>query len=173
MVKKAGQGDEDAKAWLYNQYNEAMFNICLRMAGNRVDAEDLLQDAFIRAFTSLSQLKQPELFGGWLRRITVIGCLRHGKRTVNWKELDDEHLLLTEEASVPWWTGLDMSVVSQAIRELPNGCRQVFVLYALEDYTHKDVARDLGISESTSKSQYQRARQLLKDRLTQKMIHHG
>lgn len=173
MVKKACQGDEDAKAWLYKQHNETMFNICLRMAGNRVNAEDILQNAFIKAFTNLSQLKQPDMFGGWLRRITVIECLRHGKRNFNWKELDDEHLLLQEEDTGPWWADISMALVNQAIRQLPNGCRQVFVLYALEDYRHADIARELGISESTSKSQYQRARQLLKDQLTKKMANHG
>ncbi|RYG54223.1 MAG: sigma-70 family RNA polymerase sigma factor [Chitinophagaceae bacterium] len=173
MVKKARQGDEDAKAWLYRQYSETMFNICMRMAGNKVNAEDLLQDAFIKAFTNLSQLKQPEIFGGWLRRITVIECLRHGKRTINWKQLDDERQSVTEDDPGPWWADISMALVNEAIRELPNGCRQVFVLYALEDYRHQDIAKELGISESTSKSQYQRARQLLKDQLTKKTVHHG
>jgi RNA polymerase sigma factor (sigma-70 family) len=69
-----------------------------------------------------------------------------------------------------WWTSINLEMVHHAIKDLPEGCRQVFVLYVLEDFSHKDIAKRLGISESTSKSQYQRARKLLKDKLLKKII---
>jgi RNA polymerase sigma factor (sigma-70 family) len=173
MVKKARQGDADAKSWLYHQHSKVMFNICVRMTGNTNDAEDILQDVFIKAFTRLGQLKQPEFFGPWLRRIVVTECLKHGKRSVNWKELDDEYPENDIDEASEWWYGISMEYVNREIKNLPGGCRQVFVLYALEDYTHKAISQSLGISESTSKSQYQRARQLLKERITKQIAVNG
>ena len=173
MVKQAQRGDDSAKAWLYKQFGKAMFNICTRLTGNTNDAEDVLQNAFIRAFDRLHQLKQPELFGGWLRRIVVTECLQQVKRAVNWHDLEEETWEIVAEEPTAWWNNIPMELVHSEIKKLPNGCREVFVLYMLEDYTHKKIAQELGISESTSKSQYQRARQLLKDRIIQQNIKNG
>lgn len=170
IVTKAGKGDADSQALLYRQYSKAMFNICIRMTGNQTDAEDLLHDAFVQAFKHLPQLKQPEAFGGWLRRIVVSACIRHSKlpfHTEGWADDYDDNW--PGQDSNHWLDGISIELVHHEIKNLPDGCRQVFVLYALEDYTHKDIAGNLGISESTSKSQYHRARQLLKERIIKKM----
>jgi RNA polymerase sigma-70 factor (ECF subfamily) len=74
---------------------------------------------------------------------------------------------------VPWWKTVDLQLVHKAIKNLPDGCRQVFTLFVLEDFSHKQIAENLGISESTSKSQYHRAKQLLRERITQEMHTHG
>ena len=168
-VLKAGKGDRNAQADLYRQYSKAMFNICIRMTGNRSDAEDLLQDAFINAFESIGQLKEPAAFGGWLRRIVVNKCIRFSKNSVQWKQLEEDHNELAEETPEQWWMTIKSELIHEEIKNLPNGCRQVFVLYVLEDFGHKDIAENLGISESTSKSQYQRARLLLKERIINKI----
>lgn len=172
LIKWAGQGDGDAQALLYRQYNKAMFNICIRMTGSQADAEDVLQDVFILAFKSLRQLKQPENFGGWLKRITLNECIRYSKRYFRWKDLENHHHNFEDETT-EWWTTINVDLVHQEIKGLPDGCRQVFVLYVLEDYAHRDIAVNLGISEGTSKSQYHRARQLLKERITKQMANHG
>jgi RNA polymerase sigma factor (sigma-70 family) len=168
IVIKAGQGDEDAQAWLYQQYSKAMFNICIRMTGNRSNAEDILQDVFILVFGKLHQLKQPENFEGWLRRIVVNECIRYCRRSFSWKSWDDHPMEIAED-DTEWWTTISMAQIHEEIKNLPEGCRQVFVLYVLEDRSHKEIADDLGISEGTSKSQYHRARQLLKERIMRQM----
>lgn len=172
-MRKACKGDADAQAWLYNRYSKAMFNICMRMTGNRNDAEDILHDAFIIAFRSILQLKESRQFGGWLKRIVINECIRFSKRIINYYEWeDDRHNQLANEET-EWWKIVSFDIIYKEIKDLPNGCRQVFNLYVVEDYSHKEIAEQLAISESTSKSQYHRARQLLKERITKQLLLHG
>ncbi len=173
VVKKACKGDAAAQAWLYDQYNKAMFNICIRMVSARADAEDLLQESFIIAFTKLPQLKEAEQFGGWLRRIVVNECIRFSKTRFYWQDWEQEEFGDIAEEAAEWWKTVDFNIIHREIRGLPDGCRQVFNLYVLEDFTHQQIAENLGISLSTSKSQYQRARQLLKERITKQLVVNG
>ena len=165
--------DAEAHAWLYRQYSKAMFNICIRMTGRQQDAEDVLQDAFLAAFKNLDQLKDPLSFGGWLRRIVVNECIRFSKTMVPHAEWNSDEHEQAASSSEEWWSMVSLETLHREIKLLPGGCRQVFVLYAMEDYTHRDIAASLGISESTSKSQYHRARQLLRQRITEQMTIHG
>lgn len=172
VVRRACKGDSEAQAWLYRQYSKSMFNICTRMTGNRNDAEDLLQESFIIAFKNLHQLKEAVQFGGWLKRIVVNECIRFSKKNIYWNEWEDEkNDAAVEEAE--WWKTVDFTIIHREIKGLPDGCRQVFNLFVVEDYSHKDIAARLGITESTSKSQYHRARQLLKERITKQLQIHG
>lgn len=173
VVRKACKGDTEAQAWLYRQYSKGMFNICTRMTGNRNDAEDVLQDAFILAFRNLGQLKDPLQFGGWLKRIVVNECIRYSKKNFYWNEWEDERNNTLVEEATEWWKTVSFEIIHQEIKGLPDGCRQVFNLFVVEDFSHKDIAEQLGISESTSKSQYHRARQLLKERITRQLQAHG
>lgn len=173
VVRKACKGDTDSQAWLYKQYSKAMFNICTRMTGNRNDAEDILQDAFILAFKNLYQLKKPVQFGGWLKKIVVNECIRFTKKNVFWSEWEDDHNNRLADEETEWWKTVSFNIIHKEIKGLPDGCRQVFNLFVVEDYSHKDIAEKLGISESTSKSQYHRARQLLKERITKQLLIHG
>lgn len=150
-----------------------MYNICIRMTGNATDAQDMLQDAFIEAFRHLGRLKQPGAFAGWLRRIVINKCIQLSKKQVRWSSLDQEGTSPLEEPETEWWLNIPFQLVQEEIKNLPGGCREVFVLFALEDFGHREIARTLGISESTSKSQYQRARKLLKERITKKMQFNG
>jgi RNA polymerase sigma-70 factor (ECF subfamily) len=167
-VVRAGQGDRSAQADLYRYYGTAMYNICIRMTGNPTDAQDLFQDAFIEAFRHLGQLKQPGAFAGWLRRIMINKCIQFSRNHVRWSNLDQDGTAAMEDAETAWWLDIPLQLVHEEIKNLPGGCREVFVLFALEDFGHKKIARDLGISESTSKTQYQRARKLLRERITKK-----
>lgn len=172
VVRKASKGDAGAQSWLYEQYSKAMFNICTRMTGNRNDAEDVLQDAFILAFKNLGQLKDPLQFGGWLKRIVVNECIRYSKKSFYWSEWEDERNNTADEGA-EWWKTVSFEIIHKEIKSLPDGCRQVFNLFVVEDFSHRDIAEQLGISESTSKSQYHRARQLLKERITKQLQIHG
>lgn len=141
-----------------------MYNVCIRLCGDQELAKDVFQEAFIRAMYNLKQLKENNQFGGWLKRIVINECIRqmkHSKMTADFTESSCE--IPVEEGG--WFEDIDISVVNEEIKKLPDGCRQVFVLYAVEDFSHKEIANTLLISESTSKSQYQRARALLRDRL--------
>ncbi len=174
LLHQAQMGDTSAMQLLYQQYSKAMFNICIRMTGNHADAEDVLQEAFVQAFTNLRQLNNVQAFGGWLKRIVVNACIKHSKKNVYWQEWEDEtHEMLLANEEEAWWLQIDMALVHQQIKALPNGCRQVFNLFVLENYSHKDIAGLLGISEGTSKSQYHRAKQLLKQNIMQQLQHHG
>ena len=143
------------------------------MTGNRSDAEDILQDVFIIAFRNLHQLKEAVHFGGWLKRIVVNECIRYTKKNFYWAEWEDERYnqIVVEEPE--WWKTVSFDIIHREIKGLPDGCRQIFNLFVVEDYSHKAIAEELGISESTSKSQYHRARHLLKERITRQLQIHG
>ena len=143
------------------------------MTGNRNDAEDILQDAFILAFRNLKQLKDAIQFGGWLKKIVINECIRHSKKNFLWTEWEDERNNRMVDEEPEWWKTVSFDIIHLEIKGLPDGCRQVFNLYVVEDYSHKDIATRLGISESTSKSQYHRARQLLKERISKQLQLHG
>lgn len=142
------------------------------MTGNKTDAEDILHDAFIYAFEHMDQLREPAAFGGWLSRIVMSKCIQVSKAHLRWKDLDDNYNIPADDQT-EWWSGIRLEQMHEEIKNLPNGCRQVFVLYVFEDLGHKAIAESLGISESTSKSQYQRARQLLKERITKQISING
>ena len=172
VVQKAQKGDVKAMASLYQQFSKAMFNICFRMCGNVPDAEDVLQESFLTAFKNLHQLKDENLFGGWVKRIVVNNCIQHSKKTFywdNWKEDED----IANEEQESFWDEVDLPKLNDCIKQLPNGCRQIFTLYAVEDYTHKEIAVQLGITEGTSKSQYARAKTLLKEKIIAQISYNG
>ncbi len=143
-----------------------MFNICLRMLNNREEAEDLLQDSFVDAFTKLDSFRYESSFGAWLKRLVINHC-------INWMNRKKVELSYPEDLS-----GIDkmeeepkdhediqLSVqkIYQAMEQLPDGYRIVFSLYALEGYDHQEISGILGISDSTSKSQYLRAKQKINE----------
>ncbi|WP_448701229.1 RNA polymerase sigma factor [Mucilaginibacter sp. AW1-3] len=172
-VLKAQRGNQDAMFQLYEQYKKAMFNICIRMTANRDDAEDVLQESFMMTFKNLEQLKEPERFAGWLKRIVVNECIRFCKSKIptnEWNEADHEHMA---EDETEWWIDVKLNDIHNAIKTLPDGCRLVFSLYALEDYSHKQIAENLNISEGTSKSQYHRAKTLLKQVIIKQLQNDG
>ena len=173
LINSAKEGHLTAQEALYRQYCKAMYNICIRMCGNEADAHDVLQDGFITAFRKIHQLKEPNMFGGWLKRIIINQCIAHGKRKFVYTQLEAPVIELTHETDENWWSDITMLQIHEAIKQLPDGCRQIFVLYAIEDYTHQEIADELQISTGTSKSQYSRARQLLQQIILKKMVANG
>lgn len=164
MVRKAIEGDEASYKALYDNYAKAMFNICIRLLINKEDAEDVLQDSFITAFKKLKELNNASDFGGWLRRIVINNCneLRR-KVKLTFKELGAIEEPIEDDLN--WINDVPPAEVHFAIKNLPDGCRTVFLLYTSEKYNHKDIADLLNIAESTSKSQYLRAKKLLQQQL--------
>lgn len=143
------------------------------MCGNETDAHDLLQEGFITAFEKINQLKEPALFGGWLKRIMINQCIAYSKQRNIFRRLMVAEVEPVEEANENQWEAISMQELHYAIKQLPEGCRQIFVLYAIEDYTHQQIADELGLSTGTSKSQYNRAKRLLQGILLKKLASNG
>ena len=163
--KKALKTDRQSLNLMFKSYSCAMYNICLRFTGNVQDAEDNLQEAFIHAFKNIHQLKHHNLFGAWLKRIVINQCIRFQKTRIQWISIEEKNDYHETVENYNWLNQLTPDVINNEIKALPDGCRMIFSLYVLEGYKHKEIASSLGISESTSKSQYIRAKKLLKEQL--------
>lgn len=165
LIAQAIQGRAEAQRDLYLRYVDAMYHTVIRMAPNATDAEDILQDAFIKVFQKLEQFKGESTLGAWIKRIvinTTLNFLR-GRKRIGY--LHPEMADALPQPVETETTDIDLRRVHTAIKTLPEGCRLVLNLYLLEGYQHQEIAEILGISESTSKSQYQRARKLLQQQL--------
>ena len=165
-VDQAKMGNQQSARKIYDQYARAMYNILYRMTRNEMEAQDLLQEAFIRAFRYLESFKGESTFGAWLKRIVInTGLENQRKRKPEWIELDQHHDSLESKEEEINWTEIlrDVSLVRKAILQLPEGTRNVLTLYLLEGYTHEEIGDLLGISPSTSKTQYMRGKALVKD----------
>jgi RNA polymerase sigma factor (sigma-70 family) len=169
LIARCRRGEPQAQFMLYKQYSKAMYNIAIRITNNSMDAEDILQESFITAFERLSEMINPDSFASWLKRIVInrsIDLVRKSKPS--FVDLNEElHDGLDPEEETDFIP--EPEVVHHAIRNLPGGSRTVLVLHALEGYKHKDIASMLGISESTSKTQYKRALELLNRDLKEKI----
>lgn len=150
------RGDRKAQFRLYSQYSKAMYNLAYRFMNNREDAEDMLQEAFTDCFKNIRSYRSESTFGQWLKRILINKCINHLKKKktdlVYYENVPDTS---DEEQSelIP-----DTLAIFNGIEMLPDGYRIILTLHLLEGYPHSDIASLLGISESTSKSQYSRAR---------------
>ncbi len=173
IVDKACRGDLKAQKCIYDRFGKTMYNVCLKMVENREDAEDILQDAFVIAFKSLSSIKDKTRFPGWFKKIVVSQCIKHIRKDLRWVELTECMYGDTEKNEDEWFQGISMAQICAEINRLPYGCKQIFWLYVTEDYSHSEIAELFGVSESTSKSQYKRARELLKKSLTKILEQNG
>ncbi|MEM6631299.1 MAG: RNA polymerase sigma factor [Bacteroidota bacterium] len=168
IIEACKTGDRQAQFRLYQLYSKAMFNICSRMLGNTSLAEDALQEAFISAFSKLHTYQGRASFGAWLKRIVINKCLSTIKKNrIQYESLEDHqyHIEDLVEELPKRESKIDPRKVHQAIKELPDGCRVIFTLYQMEGYDHKEISSILGITESTAKSQYHRAKKLLRKKL--------
>jgi RNA polymerase sigma-70 factor (ECF subfamily) len=151
---------------LYERYSSRMFSVCLRYASDRMLAEDFLQEGFIRVFTKIDQYKNSGSLEGWIKRIMVNTALQHIRRAKQEPpSVDSEEGLMIADTSESALDTLAADEVLALVAKLPAGYRLVFNLYVLEEYTHQEIAAELGISEGTSKSQLARARQHLQKML--------
>ena len=138
------------------------------MTGNKQDAEDILQEAFYLAFVNISKLKKMESFGAWLKKIVVNKCISFLRKQIHFVDIESTNQNINDETE-DWMQELSMKDINNEIKQLPDGCRVVFNLYLLENYSHKQIAELLDISESTSISQYHRAKSLLRNQLKKKL----
>jgi RNA polymerase sigma factor (sigma-70 family) len=165
------KNDAVAQRELYQRYSPKMLSVCYRFAHNREDAEDMLQEGFIKVFSQIHTFQNKGAFEGWVRRIMVHTCINNLKKNKKFNEsVDIIHAtgVQVREESVP--SIVQAKQVVECIRLLPIGYRTVLNLYAIEGYSHKEIAGMLDIEESTSRSQYTRAKQMLEEILIRKKI---
>ena len=146
---------------VFRRYAGKMLAVCQRYARHRMEAEDILQDAFIKVFDNVSKFQHRGSFEGWIRRIVVNTALKHyGKKSFRNEQLGiEKYPDLPMEPAI--YAHLEEEVLLKLIAKLPEGYRIVFNLYAIEGYSHKEIAKMMGIQESTSRSQLVKARKWL------------
>jgi RNA polymerase sigma factor (sigma-70 family) len=162
LVKDCLKQKPAAQQQLYEHFAPVMMGVCYRYTKSVSDAEDVLQEGFVKVYVNLSKYKSTGELGAWIRRIMVTTALNYLKKHKRYRsELVFEemplHLVSDDNPEVK----LDAKELSELIRQLPTGFQTIFNLYAIEGYTHAEIGQMLGISDGTSKSQYARARYLL------------
>lgn len=160
LIDRCKVGDIKAQFSLYKLFSKSLYNVAMRFLNNKMDADEVVQDTFIIAFKKMNDFEGKGAFGQWLKRIAINNCISIlRKRKVYFDDIDQIHLASDPVEEVD--DTLDPGIVHRAIRELPDKARTILNLYALEGYKHKEISQILGITESTSKTQYKRAKQIL------------
>ena len=164
IIELCKAGNNKAQYQLYKLYSKAMFNICCRMTNNYAEAEDLLQESFAEAFLKLDSFRYESSIGAWIKRIVVNKCINHlKKRRAQLVFTDTIPENTYENDDNVDSSHLDVKRIHKAMEQLPDGYRVIFSLYLIEGYDHSEIAQILNISESTSKSQFSRAKQKIKE----------
>jgi RNA polymerase sigma factor (sigma-70 family) len=169
MIEGCKAGNRRTQNQLYRTFSPAMLGVCMRYACNLAEAEDMLQEGFVKIFSKIGSYKGSGPLIGWIRRIIVNTALNHLRQNNKFRIVEyipefseDQPDEDEEENAYPFISAEDLLEI---IQNLPEGYRIVFNLYAIEKYSHKEIAGMLGISEGTSKSQLSKARQYLKHKL--------
>lgn len=165
------ENNASAQEALYNRLSPKMLGVCYRFAKNREDAEDMLQEGFIKVFAQIHQYRNEGALEGWIRRIIVHTCINILKKNKKFSDSVDITFasgIGIREENIP--SIMQAKQVVECIRLLPVGYRTVLNLYAIEGYSHKEIGGMLDIEESTSRSQYTRAKAMLEDVLVKKNI---
>ncbi len=159
-----------AQRELYNRYSPKMLSVCYRFASSREDAEDMLQEGFIKVFTHIHTFGNKGAFEGWVRRIVVHTCINILKRNKKFNESVDLDQVTQVQVKDNIHSLIQAKQVVECIRLLPMGYRTVLNLYAIEGFSHREIGEILDIEESTSRSQYTRAKVMLEQILVKKRI---
>jgi len=166
IVKGCLDNDKVAQKKLYNHYSKRMFAICLRFAKNHSEAEDILQDGFIKVFRNLNSFRNDGKLDAWVRRIMVNTAINSYKRKMpNFKDIDFDRFDNSFTCNESIVETMSREELLCLVQELPTGYKKVFNLNAIEGYTHKEIGEMLNISINTSKSQLARARQSLQKKI--------
>ena len=171
MIAGCLRNNAAAQEALYQRFSPRMLGVCYRFAKNREDAEDMLQEGFIKVFTQMHQYRSEGALEGWIRRIIVHTCINILKKNKKFSDSVDiihANSIHIKEDQIP--SIMQAKQVVECIRMLPIGYRTVLNLYAIEGFSHREIATILDIEESTSRSQYTRAKAMLEDILVKKKI---
>ena len=166
LVIECVKGDSRAQRMLFERFSKKMLGVCMRYAKSTEQAEDVLQDGFIKVFSKLNDFKHDGSLEGWIRRIMVntsLDQIRKENKLMGNTSLDNVDYKLQNNAFV--LENLAAKDLMKMVQSMPVGYKVVFNMFAIEGYSHKEISEHLGISENTSKSQYSRARAYLRARL--------
>lgn len=164
LIDRCRKGDRTSQRALYEQYCQKMMVVCLRYSKSTPEAEDVLQEGFVKVFQGLNNFRGESKLATWITRIMVNTALNARRKKLYLLPMVDieETNLPIAEVSL---SGIHFSQLLELIQTLPQGCQLVFNLFAIEGFSHKEIAEQLGISEGTSKSQFARAKSLLQHKL--------
>lgn len=169
IIEQCKQNDRATQLKLYNQYCDGMFIVAMRFVKDSMEAEDIVQEAFIKAFAKLNQYQGNVTFGAWLKRIVInksIDCLKAKKQHL--QELEEVHLKVVDDTYENEWLVDDTITLNEirlAIKKLPDKYRYVVMLYLVEGYDHQEVSEILNITEIASRTQLSRGKSKLKEYL--------
>jgi len=162
LIQGSIEGDRQIQKTLYSRFAPKMYSVCLRYSGNAEDAQDLLQEGFIKVFKNLNKFRGDGSFEGWIRRIFVNTSIEHFRKKVNLYTVSETQEVTIEDKGLNVLDNLAEKDLMTMIQELSPGYRAVFNMHVIEGYSHKEIADILGINEGTSKSQLARAKTVLK-----------
>ena len=172
IIKGCIAGKRSAQNALYRKFSGMMLSVCMRYAQNRDEAEDILQEAFIKIFQNIATFRGEGSFEGWMKRIMINHALNHyrkNKKMPFHQDIDEinEQEILNKEDFSTHHEPVSADILLSLIQRLPHGYRMVFNLYVFEEYSHKEIGKELSISENTSKTQLLKARRMLRRKLTE------
>lgn len=160
------KGDAKSNEMLYRYFAPRMYGICLRFAGNEMEADDILQEGFIKILTKIKNFRNEGSLEGWIRRTIINTAINYYRKNQKNSRFSDIEGMEVPEANVEnIFDKFSREELLQLIQELPNGYRTVFNLNVIEGYTHKEIGKMLNISDNTSKSQLTRAKNILQKRI--------
>jgi RNA polymerase sigma factor (sigma-70 family) len=166
LLKECLKNNPRALKCLYEMYSSKMLGILIRYAKNKMEAEDMLQEGFVRVFQNLDKFRYEGSLEGWVRRIMVNTAINYYKSNLKHNQsVDIDNVSHTAPLSVDAVDTLSHKQLIRLIQTLPEGYRLVFNLYVIEGYSHREIAKHMGISENTSKSQLSRARKVLQKKI--------
>jgi RNA polymerase sigma-70 factor (ECF subfamily) len=168
IIEGCQQGRRDAQKQLYELFSPQLFAVCLRYTNNRMEAEDYLHEGYLKIFDKIGQFSNRGPIEAWMRRVMVNTILESFRKNAKYRFVDESHVPLSEDLKQePGQEEAEINIkdLEDLNEQLPEKYKLVFKIYFLEDYTHNDIASELGISVGTSKSNLARARQWLKTRI--------
>lgn len=167
ILKGCKKGSPSAQRTLYEKYSRLLLGICIRYASSIDEAEDILQEGFVKIFLNINHFKGDGSLTAWMRRIMINTAITAYHKSLKYRYHDDINEIQETSMTSVSWEDSDFTVeeLQNVIQRMPEGYRMVFNLYAIEGYKHREIAEMLAIDENTSKSQYSRARKWLAERL--------
>ncbi|HEY0680400.1 MAG TPA: sigma-70 family RNA polymerase sigma factor [Chitinophagaceae bacterium] len=169
LIRECIAGNRGMQEELYRRFAPKMYAVCMRYANNADDAQDLLQEGFIKIYKNLSKFRAEGSFEGWIRRVFVNTSIEHFRRKNIMYSITEKEESVIEDADITALDNLAEKDIINLVQELSPGYRTVFNMYVIEGYSHKEIGNILGISEGTSKSQLARAKAILQKKVQERL----
>lgn len=169
LIEACLRNDRNAQRKLYNAYAGRMLVVCMRYVQNQAEAEDILQEGFMKVFQNLDKFRAESTLGSWIKRIVINTAINQIRSQKHFQDMDDVQEYENQVSdNLSGIEAIHFQELIEMIQKLPKGCRTVFNLFAVEGYKHHEIAQMLNITEGTSKSQYSRAKTILQGILSVK-----